>query len=185
MSSISVHLRQCRNLVSGLQYPKKSLPLFKFHIPQSSSRGDKFTCFARVEHGSRELGVGEKAECVSGEVLAVELVLGVPCGSEAELGEVAQNPLLGEWAGLVMNVCDDLYHTCAFALVAYFAVFLLHTGRCYDAETSAILLLLNWTCFCVIHVLQSFGEATASSKISKGLRPGVLFGGPKKKCWKM
>ena len=40
------------------------------------------------------------------------------------------------------RVCDDLYHACTFAW-AYFMSFLLLTGRCYDAETSVILLLLD------------------------------------------
>ena len=39
------------------------------------------------------------------------------------------------------RVYDDLYHTCTFA--PNFAVFVLLTRRCYDPETSVILLLLN------------------------------------------
>ena len=35
-------------------------------------------------------------------------------------------------------VCDDLYHACKFV---YLVSFLILTGRCYDAETSVILLL--------------------------------------------
>ena len=42
---------------------------------------------------------------------------------------------------MLLVVCDDRYHACTFAW-DNFAPFLLLTRRCYDAETSAILLLL-------------------------------------------
>ena len=42
------------------------------------------------------------------------------------------------------RVCDDLYRACTFAwCILIFVSFLLLTGRCYNAETSVILFLLD------------------------------------------
>ena len=52
----------------------------------------------------------------------------------------------------------------------YFAPFLLLTGRCYDAETGAILLLLKRG-FCMISFLKRFGEVIISSNFERNQRP--------------
>ena len=53
---------------------------------------------------------------------------------------------------------------------------LLRTGRCYDAETSTISLLLHDI------FLESFGDVIVSSNFeeTKGYSPGFFFCGPKK-----
>ena len=66
------------------------------------------------------------------------------------------------------------------------APFLLLTRRCYDAETSAILLLLNRALIHMISFLKSFGEVIVSSNLreTKGYSPGFFFCGPKKSAEK-
>ena len=55
--------------------------------------------------------------------------------------------------------------------------FLLLTGRCYDAETSVTLLLLDWAftwyAFCKVLERSSFHQ---NFEETKGYNPGVFFG---------
>ena len=66
---------------------------------------------------------------------------------------------------------------------AYFVSFLLLTERCYDAETSVILVSFRQG-FSLICFLKSFGEVIVSSKFeeTKGYSPGVFFLGSEKMC---
>ena len=64
---------------------------------------------------------------------------------------------------------------------AYFVSFLLLTGRCYDAETSVILLILDRAFarypFCKVLEKSSFHQ---NFEETKGYSPGFFFRGPKK-----
>ena len=64
---------------------------------------------------------------------------------------------------------------------AYFVSFLLLTGRCYDAETSVILLLLDrafaWYAFCKVLERSSFHQ---NFEQTKGYSLEVFFGVRKK-----
>ena len=67
---------------------------------------------------------------------------------------------------------DDLCHTFMFV----WAFLLLLTGRCYDTETSAILLLLKWAfariAFCIVLERSSFHQIVNETK---GYSSGVFF----------
>ena len=80
-------------------------------------------------------------------------------------------------------VRDDLYHTPLRLYGPYFALLLLLTGRCYDTETSAILLLLKWAfariTFCIVLERSSFHQILNETK---GYSSGVLFLWSEKKC---
>ena len=83
---------------------------------------------------------------------------------------------LGQWAAVI--VCVTTITVPVHLHGTNFAPFSLLTRRCYDAETSAILLLLK----SMISFLKSFGEVIVSSNLreTKGYSPGVFFCGPKK-----
>ncbi|XP_064394779.1 cilia- and flagella-associated protein 70-like isoform X2 [Halichondria panicea] len=75
--AIVVCLKECRNL--------------------RSSHGEKFTCFARVEHCGNLLGDSVRSEWACGEsVMVMDLRVEVKCGlnNHAALNSVARNPLL-------------------------------------------------------------------------------------------
>lgn len=64
---------------------------------QLSSRGDKFTAFARIEHGSTVVGEGEKVEYTNGDSLEINLQANVACSSTdlQSLMNVTKYPLIG------------------------------------------------------------------------------------------
>ena len=76
--------------------PLSSSPsLLSFSPLQHSPRADHFTCFARVEHGSRLVAESGRVEGEGGEELALNLEASIQCDPQS-LDEIAQNPLLGE-----------------------------------------------------------------------------------------
>ena len=76
--------------------PLSSSPSLLSSSPlQHSPRADHFTCFARVEHGSRLVAESGRVEGEGGEELALNLEASIQCDPQS-LDEIAQNPLLGE-----------------------------------------------------------------------------------------
>lgn len=67
---------------------------------QHSSRGDKFTSYARLEHGASVIGEGGRVEYTSGETMALDLVATVPCSSTDvhSLVNITKYPLIGKIA---------------------------------------------------------------------------------------
>ena len=65
---------------------------------QHSSRGDKFTGYARVEHSTSVIGEGGRMEYSSGETMVLDLEATVPCSSNdvQSLVNVTKYPLIGE-----------------------------------------------------------------------------------------
>ena len=70
-----------------------------FNFMQHSSRGDKFTGYARVEHGASVIGEGGRVEYSSGETVVLDLKATVPCSSNdvQSLVNVTKYPLIGEY----------------------------------------------------------------------------------------
>ena len=79
------------------------LPCLHVHVHvclclQHSSRGDKFTAFARLEHGSTVLGEGEKAEYTNGDIITLSLQTEIKCNSAElqSLVNITKYPLIGK-----------------------------------------------------------------------------------------
>jgi hypothetical protein len=71
---------------------------------QHSSRGDKFTGYARLEHGAGVVGEGGRMEYSSGETMTLDLEATVPCNANdvQSLVNVTKYPLIG-----IKDCCID------------------------------------------------------------------------------
>ena len=65
---------------------------------QHSSRGDKFTGYARLEHGASVIGEGGRMEYSSRETMVLDLEATVPCSSTdtQSLVNITKYPLIGK-----------------------------------------------------------------------------------------
>ena len=65
---------------------------------QHSSRGDKFTGYARLEHGASVIGEGGRVEYGSGETMSLDVEATVPCTSNdvQSLVNITKYPLIGK-----------------------------------------------------------------------------------------
>ena len=75
-----------------------SVNIIPFISIQHSSRGDKFTGYARLEHGASVVGEGGRVEYSSGETMALDLEATVPCSANdvQSLVNVTKYPLIGK-----------------------------------------------------------------------------------------
>ena len=108
---------------------------------QHSSRGDKFTSYARLEHGASVIGEGGRVEYTSGETMALDLVATVPCSSTDvhSLVNVTKYPLIGKIA-LRSGTQNNIVHV---ALLLNMIVTVLHTPLIlFNKSTNNIIVLI-------------------------------------------